>query len=1322
MLLPLALLLNLAAAEPLPEMVSEPLSQAYQPRPTTVLVQAGQPAAVLCIPVRDDFAKLAPAVSAKLQRLLGVAVPTVAEADWRPDGRAAILFGNAFTGPVVRRLYANHLVASDGFNPQAGYELRTIPDALDFGVNLLYLGATSPELLDGAIDDLAGRLKPAANVTLGPVDVWHVPGIAPPTPPSDDAIAAAADKLDTLLHSFRSAKLEAAISQLSGAARDYYFTGDDAFGRLYGALLKPTVAYYAKSKSEPPTFVLGELAMSLDQIDDSAGMTDDDRLRGAEWLRGIVEQTMHFWEMRWPKREYANQTRGPIWNHETHPALGLAHAAQYLRAHYQVAAAEYWSAVIDWLFSSQVDIDQPLEDSANYQWLVHRHTAEYVLVTGKHPEFFTGSAFRQHLDYAIASHDSLGDEATHGDAWDAFGSVAGPTFAIAAATYGDPRYGFMLHLLGRATEPGLWQYGGSLGSSEPAEQVGLRTFLCDPERVKAYDIQGVPPDQVLDKAVIRSGWDRNAEYLMLDGLNVGNHKHCDANAIIRYRRQRRLWLVDMDYIRAAPKHHNSLEVTRDGLAPDQRPASRDDAQVIAAQPFAAELEASAGTRDAAVLRSLLPDYDGLDWHRTIYWAAGNGFLVVDDLQARTEGHYATRCTWRTLGNVMSNGHVVEVTQAGDHRRGNEQLRVIDDAGRTVVEFTQQAGAVEFKQTLTAGTWGVSLLAKGRDGGSDSLFLQVGEVPRAAHHLPTDQYGDSGGDWERLTPASSLDVPADGEYDCRITLRENVGVKLDAVILTDPAGHKTRLEAEDLVADQIELMDEPEQHFFIVNGDGAQQTVTSQHDYGHGSPDGYYASYRYADKLTRVVRQVHEGELKVGERRQYVNWFHVAPGQNAVVRELRQVAPNAWVTAGPEPLLAVNGPVDLPGLKAKAKVLLLTPQHLVSDGFESLELGGLTLKPGDTLEADAVRQRLNQLFAQAKPVPEPPTRHPLELPGRPTEKVLTRPAEVTALNVGGGLVVAGDGDGLVEALTPSGVSRWQFKADSAIRDVAPIRAGATTLWAVGTAGGEVLLLRADGTEQWRYACPPFHGRPGAVKTIFGAGLDGDGSDEVVAGSEDWHYHALARADGKLLWRTDTTHAATVGCALDLDGDGKDEVLAGNEYYWPRLLSSTGKLQQLPSGGPVTCVAGSGDLDGDGRPEALFGMEDSFLRAYRPGGVNWAANVGGAPTGLVVYGDGDELRVAVASEGHGVAFLNAAGEVVSFTHLPLPARGITRCGNRLAVPCDDGSVYLMDLAGKLLGEIALPAPPSKIVKLDATHAVVAAGQWLSVIVIEAQRDDQ
>jgi hypothetical protein len=320
--------------------------------------------------------------------------------------------------------------------------------------------------------------------------------------------------------------------RLISAARSYYLSGDDSWGRLYARLTELLADHYAEQKPNPPTFILASLVMALDQIEESTGLEDADRLRAAEWLRQMVEDTMSFWEMRNPIALYENGETRPIWNHETHPAVAVAHGAQYLRSHYAVPATDYWEAVVENLFAGQVRCDQPLEDSANYQWLVPRHTTAYVLATGRLHEYFTGGALNECLEYAIASHDNQGNEATHGDAWQPFGTVARGLLSVAAAHYHDPRYRWMLERIGVRPTPGLWQFATAMDSKQPDGHIGLRVFTVHPSRVEAYGIEGITPDRVLDKAVFRSGWERTDQYLMLDGLNVGNHKHLDANAII----------------------------------------------------------------------------------------------------------------------------------------------------------------------------------------------------------------------------------------------------------------------------------------------------------------------------------------------------------------------------------------------------------------------------------------------------------------------------------------------------------------------------------------------------------------------------------------------------------------------------------------------------------------------------------------------------------------------------------------------------------------------------------------------------------------------
>ncbi len=1327
---------------------SEPLTQPYRPHTQTLLAEGGKARAVILLPEDESFREVALQVAAELGRRCGTKFPTLPEGDYArrsPEIRTIVVLGNCFTGPLALRLYANKLACSDGFYPGAGLELRTIPDALDTGANVLFIGGSSPAGVRRSAQALYDLLPAGPRVVLERVVKWQCALQGAPTPPDEAAIRAQVQRAKRDLGAFRSDPFRSVCSRLISAARDYYLSGDNRFGRLYAQLAAVLSRHYREKKPDPPTFILPALVMALDQIEESAGLTDADRLTAAEWLRQMVEDTMGYWEMRHPIKRYENHEQGPIWNHETHPALGVAHAAQYLRTHYSVPAAAYWEAVVDNLFAGQVHVDQPLEDSANYQWIVPRHTAAYVLATGRRTEYFTEGAFRQCLEYAIASHDNQGNEATHGDAWQPFGSTAGSLFALGAARYRDPRYLWMLDRLGRSPRPALWAYAGPQGSQEPVKHIGLRLFTTAPERVRAYGIADIPPKRVLDKAVFRSGWQRSDEYLMLDGLNVGNHKHLDANAIIRFTHNRRLWLADMDYIRAAPKYHNSIAVTRDGRAPNQSPASRGDAQVIAEPPLAAELLFSASGAGRALTQSLLADYDGLDWKRSIFWEAMDFFVVIDELTAREPGEYLARCFWRTLGQAKIEGNTLRVTQRGEHRTGNDALVVIEDGGRQVVEFLQPQAQITHSLRLAEGKYGVALIARGLNGGSDSLFLRLDEGQPVAYHLPLDKYAQSSGNWEKTSPAPPLVVPQTGRHVLTISLREGPGVKLDKLVLVPPKGEPLTLEAEDLVKDQVEVIAEPEQHFVIVNADGARLKLTGSFDYGHGSDKGYYAHYPYADKITRVLTQVKAGRLAAGDSFVLANLFRTSQGADPLRVDLQPLREGAWVVGGASKGLVGLGSQSVPGGRIDAALFLLTPRGLVAAGARrialldarwdsdtpcsvSVDFVAHTVEPEDRRQAlaalaklrpDRVAAVLDKLRSQARPAPPPA---PVIRPKAPTIDVAWSqrlPAPVTALATDKELILAGAEAGQIALLDARGKIRWQRELKSRVRSVAFAHlTGDQIACLVGTHDGHVRALRAaSGEPLWSYACEPYHGRSGSVGTLFAADLDGDGSDEVVAGSDNWHYHGLS-SGGKLLWRTETVHASTVGCAADLTGDGRDDVVAGTEYYWPRLLDSTGRQIGRFSGGPVTTAVAAFDLDGDGKAEPVIGMDDCFVRlAQVRGGFVWSANVGGSPTAirpLDVTGDG-QPEVICASEAFGVYALSAQGKQLWRAQLPEAVTGLAVVGDRLTAACDDGRVYVLDRRGEIVAQCKLPGRPVAVCALGPQGFVAAADATLTAAVL-------
>jgi len=1289
------LLASAVSAAPLIEpTISSSLTKPHEP-PTSIARRSP----VLAVPDDPAYAALADDLATQLGQILGTPVTKLPERDVQPGDQFLILYGNCFTGPVVRRLYANHLLVSDGAVPgPAGFELRTIPDCLDYG-QAIFLGASEPAGIANAVAALREAF-PAPQPTIG--QLTRIESRPPLRRQRYDPaeIAQAADDLEKLLASFKSNKIYDAINQLHAAAVSWIVTGEPEFGQLYAALLKPTVAFHAKGEEKLLTFKLPDLVMSAEMIDDCPGMTPEARLMAAEFVRQFAEDAMANWELSNPKKRYREQTTGPIWNHETHPSLGLAYAAQYLGRHYDLPAAKYWGAVVDHLFASQLGIDNPLEDSGGYQWSVHLHTAEYCLATGRLREFLDGPTLRDHLAYAIGCHDSLGNEAPHGDVGRAFGSSAGPIFTLGAAIYRDPAYGYLLNLVGREPTGQLWRWGGDVPAAPPTDQVGLRTFLVHPARAEAYGITGLPADRLLDKAVFRSGWAPGDAYLCLDGLMVGNHKHMDANAVVEYTQNRRRWLADADYIRAHPIHHNTIAVTRNGAAPDQRARSNGAAQVIASPPFVAELVGQASGDGVALTRSTLHDYAGVDWERNIFWADGNGFVVLDRLTARERGDYLFRCRWRSLGEVALNGRTVQVTQAGEHSQRGEHLQVIADGERQVVELTHQDVAIAIPVDLPAGLVGFAIEGAATNGSNDSVYLQLDDGEQWGVSLAND------GSYPEVTGPALRKTVRGGRHRLRITLRERPGARLETLHLFLPDGSRKPLHLADYVGEQVVKIDEPEQRFYITQGTDAAVRLSTSFDHGHPHDEGYYAAYPYAGKLTQVVTQLRQENLNTGETAEFSNLFCHQPAAEGQPRDLRRFADGIWITNGPEPLMIGLSPLDVDGRRIDAAAWLMTPTRLLTlsaDGTSRTE----------KLDEAATRTWLNRRFAEAAAPAPADVVHPNPAPGFEVFRNLLRPAEITALRSEGETIVTGDAAGQVTALTPEGQELWSFDVGGAIRTIARIDRKDEFLWAIGSDAPGVVVLDSAGNLRWRKPLPAYHFRTGAVSAICGADLDGDGRQEIVAGSDNWHWYAFD-ATGQQLWIALASHAATTTAAGDLSGDGKDDLVAATEYYWPLLLSSAGKELVRLSNGPVTTVAAVARFKPDGPPVAIIGAEDCFVSAHQVDGERvWTANVGGTPTALVTYRDAGQPRIAVSTDAHGLAILDGDGQRVGYVSFHGPVHQVVDTGDRLAVACDDGLVYLLAYNGEIQGGSGLADAPHFLATLPDRRVAAAGGQWLAVL---------
>lgn len=626
----------------------------------TPLIADGQPAATLLLPRAPEYRAVAEEFGRRFAEHTGVTLPVLDEDGASAQELAAgtaIMVGNLASGPLSLRLYARRLIYADGAFPGAGgHELRTVHDAWGPGANVVYLGGSDPEGCRAAGEALLGRIERAPTITL-PVTIDWVSEATNFGPVSDERIAQEADELAAYLRSFSGmSQYQSGSNRPSAHAQAYYLGGGETHAKAYAALVRVLFDYYQEAHPDPPTFALEGMVAALDQVEECPAMTDEDRLMAAEWVRRVVDDSMKFWEMREPIARERDGVRGPTWNHQTHPAVGIAFAVEYFSAHHTIPQVDWWRRVVDNLFLGQERVYKPLEDSANYQWITIDHTATWALARGQ-MTLFESDMLRRTCELALACHDNFGDEATFGDAWMAFGSNARALLRMGALYYDEPRFRWLAQRLDAkarsAAVPAYFNWQGAV--EEPTDQIGLTSFILDPAVYASYlednaAVGAVPPERALDKAVFRSGFDEQDSYLMLDGISMGVHDHDDANAIIRFTANGRLWLCDMDYIRATAKWHNSIMLSRDG---ETTPI-----------PPLAELVAEADFGAAGMVQARAPGYAGADWTRSIFWA-DDSFVVFDELTAREPGDFRATAVWRTLGEAQIAGNRLDVEQQGE---------------------------------------------------------------------------------------------------------------------------------------------------------------------------------------------------------------------------------------------------------------------------------------------------------------------------------------------------------------------------------------------------------------------------------------------------------------------------------------------------------------------------------------------------------------------------------------------------------------------------------------------------------------------------------
>lgn len=1293
----------------------------------TVLVADGEPRAVICHANAPAWEQAARTIQQAIAEATGVTLPTATDMELEgeaTEGRNLILLGHLDNSRLVARLYHNFFVCLDtGYTGREGYVLRSVHDPFGTGTNYILVGGSYPEGTRRAaarFTEIVRQRATQGSLTVGRLLELELDAAdrAEPTlermteAGRDAAIARGRDLM------FSPGQGRSGVAQVVNYGLRYHRTGDPLALDTYRALMLALLEYYPTDEyinfeglrrydRDFRDAWTHSVAILWDLCEESRAFSDEERLAITNYLIRLALECELY--QRWDREgavEAWAQNDDIVHNHNTFPALGAYFVGNYMKRHYGLEHAERWLTVADGIFNGQKHCSKPLEDAAAYQWLPIIHTMVYSLAEGDLAFFEEGHA-RETAKVAIMVMDNAGYQAAFGD-HSAYKSASGiaTTLQKIAWYYKDPELLWAArHAAGSPSHPLDQPYHFDLEPRPPTDHAGL-TVSYLPQRCYDYTAHSpqypaapnLPLEETFDKLAFRAGWERNDEYMLLDGFGRGTHMHFDANAIIRYAAGGEPLLVDGEYIKNAPKYHSSLVILRDGQA-ELTPA-------VTGLGHADDLDQIAFTR------TYLKYYNLADWEREVVWLRDGYFLISDAVTAVEAGDFTLRCCWRPWGEASLDGGTLTVEHPPmrmvianadgaacrlEMMKTSEMLPISRLSQQ--VSFPLAAGEgyrfvnllhaepAESAQDMTARRVGDGLVAVDRGTTTDVIAFRPApgalpglECAGSPLVLSSDRLATvrciglasagknvvlaSAPVSIELAPAAGKGVIAAGE-ESEVRLRLTPGGKLsigETEVQADGDGVATFT----MPAGRHTLAFEP---FPMYEGiAGAIQAVAN----------------RPALPPTGRITALQGPELKPA-------WQHSgfeAPTETLKVMSAQSDEPHQGRYGPVEKLLdgsfssstySVMWPagvtptitMELP-TEAEISAVVLREWHMSaawdigarrleisSDRFRDdvrvveapFEMAGTQKWGGNvnTLMEAKVGEKARQIRLTISPARDDSSVYVAEVqvhgtrPGAAPEV----PGLATADLTGDGrpeVVVCSDA-GEVSALTMDGEQLWTFRSDdrAALNAVAcaDVDGDGKAEVMYGGDGARLGLLSADGQERWHVRPPEFRGISSDVMTVLPADVTGDGLPEIICGCKSWQYFAY-KADGTMLWKNVIyAHSATVGWADDFDGDGLPEVVGGNAYYTLNLIDQDGKrIFSRDRLGPEQTAVSSADVDGDGLPEIVVGTDGGELICYDGDGTRlWTANVGDKVTRIVpvdLTGDGQPEIACAAESAHVFAF--------------------------------------------------------------------------------------
>jgi outer membrane protein assembly factor BamB len=606
-----------------------------------------------------------------------------------------IILGNLGNNKQMARLYGMRLSYADAVYPgKAGYQLSTLIDPFGFGGNTIIIAASDISGAKFGTERLINIIKDQKDFVVPWLLEVNIPVI------TNDYFNSKIKNEDLLLAAMKPVKeneliadaLLAVLAGIKSSGEYYQLSANPEYFNNYKKLLLGYASFVNKYPSESiyqlgvrkNMWIQGEkLLQNWSVIEGSGLFSDSERAKIVSALFLTCKANyLDNYLVRAPER-------APRWNHEIFPALSLVGSCNYFEKYYKIPELIKWKNRGDRIFQGNTSFIS-MDEGSDY--LAHLPVAniDYAMLSGDLK--FINQSLRPSADLHSMMIDNLGTLSGGGDTYPFGMSSAyswGHSQLLNAASwyYKDPVYNFLLERTRTGPFPGqkmtdlsypihryiaqkqiTQQPDGNQYPKVQAQEIeqgvydDVKSLIHQnvpefQEGLKNENLKNLKKDRIsveqndtFHKLTFRSGFGLNDNYMILDGFSAGKHGHQDGNTILNYSANGRLFLNDRDYIQNTPEYHSGLVIVKDGKQTKKPPLVKLD--------WVADLEGTSTSR------SIVPDYNGLDWERTIISPEGKFFIIYDDLKIRDSGRFLLKNHWQSLGTPKIEDQTFKVEQKG----------------------------------------------------------------------------------------------------------------------------------------------------------------------------------------------------------------------------------------------------------------------------------------------------------------------------------------------------------------------------------------------------------------------------------------------------------------------------------------------------------------------------------------------------------------------------------------------------------------------------------------------------------------------------------